>query len=314
MSLSEHEDIVRAAELLRSGGLVAFPTETVYGLGANALDEAAVARIYEAKGRPATSPLIVHVLSIDMARVVSAEWPAHAEALGRRFWPGPLTIVVPRHPRIPALVAAGLDTVAVRVPAHPMAQALLRETGLPIAAPSANRFTQLSPTTAEHVRDGLGDRVDFILDGGPTQVGIESTVISVAGERPSILRPGMISRAAIEAVIGPVATAAGQPATGIAHASPGLHRRHYSPRTPLVLTANRRFPAGRGAYLFLTAPAPAAAHNVEMPSGVEAYAEALYRTLHELDRESWDWIAVERPPDDPQWAAILDRLNRACQK
>jgi L-threonylcarbamoyladenylate synthase len=311
MSLSEQDDIVRAAELLRAGRLVAFPTETVYGLGANALDAAAVARIFEAKGRPATSPVIVHVPSVDLARAIVAEWPTAAEALARRFWPGPLTLVMRKHRRIPEQVTAGLDTVGIRVPAHRLAQALLRAAGLPVAAPSANRFSELSPTTAEHVRESLGERVDFVLDGGPTAVGIESTVLSLAMEPPCILRPGMVSKEDIESVIGPVVVGGADAPAGVGHASPGLHPKHYSPHTRLLLVADGALPAGRGVYVFRTKPAPAAERNVGMPATADAYAAQLYGTLHELDHESWDWIAVEQPPDNSEWAAILDRLRRA---
>ena len=180
-------EIKQAAELLRAGRLVAFPTETVYGLGANALDAQAVARIFEAKGRPLSSPLIVHVDSIGMARGLAGEWPDAAEKLAHRFWPGPLTIIVPKQPVVPDIVTAGLPSVGLRIPAHPVALALLQAVKIPLAAPSANRFTQLSPTTAEHVRESLGHAVDMILDGGPCTVGIESTVISLAGSMPRIL-------------------------------------------------------------------------------------------------------------------------------
>src|SRR5580698_8810367 len=193
-------EIRRAAELLRAGRLVAFPTETVYGLGANALDEAAVRRIFEAKGRPFSSPLIVHVASIEMARALASEWPPQAELLAKRFWPGPLTIVVPRASHVPGVVTAGLPSVGLRIPAHPMARALIEGAQIPVAAPSANRFTELSPTTAENVPEGLAD---MVLDGGPCTVGIESTVVSLAGPTPKILRPGMITQVQIEHIIGP---------------------------------------------------------------------------------------------------------------
>jgi len=305
-------EIERAAELLRHGRLVAFPTETVYGLGANALDPAAVNRIFEAKGRPPTSPLIVHVSSIDMARLVVAEWPSRAELLAQRFWPGPLTLVLKKHAKIAARVTAGLETVGVRVPAHPLALALLREAGVPVAAPSANRFGALSPTRAEHVRASLGDRVDMILDGGATEVGIESTVLSLDGE-PVLLRPGMISRERIEALIGPVRVAPGTPAAG-GHVSPGLHARHYSPATRLVLIGpGESLPAGRGAYVFISTSRPAAM-TVPMPNQPEPYAAALYQTLHELDAAHLDWIAVELPPDGQGWVAIHDRLRRAAAR
>lgn len=288
-------EVQRAAELLRAGRLVAFPTETVYGLGANALDEAAVQKIFDAKGRPHSSPLIVHVASIAMARELALDWPVHAELLAHRFWPGPLTIIVPKRAHIPHLVTAGLPSVGLRIPAHPVAQALLEAAQIPIAAPSANRFTELSPTTAEHVREGLGKRVDMILDGGPCTVGIESTVLSLAAGLPRILRPGMISQTQIEEVIGPVESGAGAE-------SPGQHPRHYSPRTPIILGPP---PAeGRGVHLDLNS----------MPRDPAAYAERLYRLLHNLDHEGHDWISIELPPDTPEWAGIRDRLIRAAHR
>ncbi|HZP24955.1 MAG TPA: L-threonylcarbamoyladenylate synthase [Terriglobales bacterium] len=306
------QEIQRAAALLRAGKLVAFPTETVYGLGANALDEAAVARIFEAKGRPTTSPIIVHVNGVAMARALVIEWPHTAELLARRFWPGPLTLVLKKQPAIPSLVTAGLETVGVRMPAHPVAQALLEAAQLPIAAPSANRFTQLSPTTAQHVREALGDRVDYILDGGPCSVGIESTVLSVAGRVPMLLRPGGISRQQIEAVIGPVAQLNEAPAA--AHPAPGLHPRHYSPRTRLLLVRNGELPrTGTGAYLELKHPPIGAVRElVQMAADAAAYAERLYSTLHRLDALGYDWIAVDTPPDTPEWEAVRDRLRRAA--
>ena len=287
-----------AAELIRFGRLVAFPTETVYGLGANALDAAAVMRIFEAKGRPRTSPLIVHVDSVEMARDLAARWPDAAETLARRYWPGPLSLVVPKGPRIPDIVTAGLPTVALRMPAHPLALELIRAAGVPIAAPSANRFTELSPTAAGHVPEDLAD---YVLDGGPASVGIESTVLSLV-ETPVLLRPGVIPLPEIEALIGPVSLA-GDPAAG-AHASPGMHRRHYRPATPLYLLGpGDRTPEGRGARLRI---------GREMPADARAYAAVLYETLHILDGQGLDWIAVERPPDGPEWAGILDRLRHAA--
>jgi L-threonylcarbamoyladenylate synthase len=287
--LSGPDAIARAAGLLRAGRLVAFPTETVYGLGANALDPAAVRRIFEAKGRPLTSPLIVHVSGIGMARSLASVWPEEAELLAGRFWPGPLTIIVPKQPHVPDLVTAGLPSVGLRMPAHPVALALLEAAGIPLAAPSANRFTELSPTDAEHVRVP----VDLILDGGPCEVGIESTVISLAGPKPRILRPGMIAQPEIEAVIGPVETGAGAE-------SPGQHPKHYSPRTRVVLGDSPR--EGRGVRL----------DRSNMPREAGAYAAQLYRVLHELDEAGYDWIAVEPPPETPEWAGVLDRLRRAA--
>jgi L-threonylcarbamoyladenylate synthase len=284
------EDIARAAELLRGGRLVAIPTETVYGLGANALDDTAVRRIFKAKGRPFSSPLIVHVSDLAMARELALVWSPQAEALAARFWPGPLTIIVPKSDKVPGVVTAELPSVALRMPSHPVALEVIAAAQVPVAAPSANRFTQLSPTTAQHVRDGLGDDVDFVLDGGACSVGIESTVISLAGAVPRILRPGMISRTQIEEVIGPVEVGAGEE-------SPGQHPKHYSPRTRVVI--GEAPSEGRGA-------------RVDMPANPVAAAELLYRKLHELDTQGYDWISIELPPDTPEWAGVRDRIVRAA--
>jgi L-threonylcarbamoyladenylate synthase len=294
-------EIEKAAALIRAGRLVAFPTETVYGLGANALDPAAVERIFEAKRRPKNVPLIVHVASIEMARDLALEWPEMAERLAQAFWPGPLTLIVRKQPRIPAIVTAGLDTVGLRMPAHPIARELVRESGLPIAAPSANRFTELSPVTAQHVRDSLGDAVDMILDGGPCAVGIESTVLSVAGNPPVLFRPGIASAQDIEALIGPI-TRASDPKSG-AHPSPGQHKRHYCPRKPLYLVnANAPLPEGKGVYV----------SRASMPATAVEYAARLYGKLHELEFRDIDWIALERPPAGLEWEAVNDRLRRAA--
>ena len=304
-SVSDIELIRRAAALIREGKLVAFPTETVYGLGANALDARAVERIFRVKGRPCTSPIIVHVESREAAPAFVTTWPSEAEKLAREFWPGPLTLVLPKRACIPDIVTAGLPSVGLRVPANAFALSLLDYAGVPIAAPSANPFSELSPTTAEHVRKSLGGSVDLILDGGPTQVGIESTVLSLAGAKPTLLRPGMISAEQIEAVIGRIEIV-GALNEG-AHPSPGMHPKHYSPRTPLVL----QIPStGRGAYLWRTKSANAA-HSIQMPADPAPYAAALYDTLHRLDDEGFDWIAVEMPPDEPAWTGIRDRLSRA---
>jgi L-threonylcarbamoyladenylate synthase len=293
-----------AAAILRSGGLVAFPTETVYGLGANALDAEAVAKIFELKGRPQGSPLIVHVASTEMARGLVAEWPPLAAQLAQRWWPGPLTLVLPKSPAIPDVVTAGLPTVGLRMPDHPLALELIREAGVPIAAPSANRFTELSPTTAEHVRAAFGDAV-AVLDGGPTRVGIESTVVAVEGDKLTLLRPGMISLGEIEQ--------APEERTdeGAPHPSPGMHPRHYSPRTKLILVEGpRKLPGHDGAYLWHKRPG-LAARSVRLPADPKRYAARLYATLHELDGEGWPWIAVEAVSESPGWAGIRDRLQRA---
>jgi L-threonylcarbamoyladenylate synthase len=307
-------EIEAAARLLRAGRLVAFPTETVYGLGANALDPEAVARIYAVKGRPPTSPLIVHVASIEMAQSLVAKWPDLADCLAQRFWPGPLTLVLEKQPTIPAIVTAGLSTVGLRVPSHPVALALIKAAGVPLAAPSANRFTQLSPTTADHVRRSLGSDVDLILDGGPCEVGIESTVLSLAGPQPVLLRPGGISRAEIEAVIGPV-TIAGD-VSSAAHPSPGMHPRHYSPHTHLLLVEDGRvLEQGKGIYLqYKHPPVRSGIAVVQMPSAAAEYAAVLYDKLHGADAAGYDWIAVDAPPETPDWEAVRDRLYRAASK
>jgi L-threonylcarbamoyladenylate synthase len=293
--------IKEAAESIRAGELVAFPTETVYGLGANALDPAAVANIYDLKGRPPTSPLIVHVASIEMAQALVTEWPPEAGHLARKYWPGPLTLVLPKVSAIPDIVTAGLPTVGIRVPNHPLALALIREARVPLAAPSANRFTGLSPTTAEHVREAFGDAVP-VLDGGHCRVGIESTVVSIESGKIILLRPGMISIEDVETV--------GAPASIAAHPAPGMHHRHYSPRTPLVLSNQ---PDPHGAYLWINHPENTA-RSLQMPSTPEPYAAKLYSTLHDLDREAWPIISVEPPPETVEWAAVLDRLQRASSK
>src|SRR5437763_8542920 len=228
--------IASAADVLRSGGLVAFPTETVYGLGANALDADAVGRIFAAKGRPAANPIIVHVADAAGVGAVVADWPDAAARLAERFWPGPLTLVLPKRDAVPDVVTAGGPTVAVRVPAHPVAHALLRAAGVPVAAPSANRSSELSPTTAGHVLHGLGGRIDLILDAGPCPGGIESTVLDVTNDPPRLLRPGLVTPAQIEAVIGPIQRF-GEPAGSVLR-SPGLLAKHYAPRAPLELAGD----------------------------------------------------------------------------
>jgi L-threonylcarbamoyladenylate synthase len=301
--MASQEEIRKAAELIRAGGLVVFPTETVYGLGANALDASAVKRIYALKGRPATSPLIVHVSSVAQAKELAAEWSEEAEQLAKDYWPGPLTIVVPKRAMIPDEVTAGLPTVGLRMPRHPVALALLREAGVPIAAPSANRFTQLSPTTAQHVREAFGADTPYLLDGGPSEVGLESTVVAVTKDGLEVLRPGM---AFVEDAVDAIT------ADEAAHRSPGQHKKHYSPRTRVLLVRHGRLPEkGHGAYLWIEHKA-AAARAIQMPAKPETYAAQLYRQLHELDREKLDWIAVEMPPETREWAAIRDRLTRAA--
>jgi L-threonylcarbamoyladenylate synthase len=309
--------IARAAEVLRRGGLVAFPTETVYGLGANALDARAVTGIFEAKGRPAFNPLIVHAADVDVARTLVSRWPPVADALAERFWPGPLTLVLPRAAGIPGIVTGGLEDVAVRVPAHPVALALLRASGVPVAAPSANRSTELSPTTAEHVVKALGERVAIVLDGGPTTLGIESTVVDLAGERPRLLRPGMVTIRELEAVIGPLDDRP-LPA-GAAPRAPGQLARHYAPRARLVVCGSdegRRVlessevrPTGA---LVVTATDWPADHVETMPADPAGYAARLYAVLHALDDAGCRLIVAEALPETPGWMALQDRLTRAA--
>lgn len=309
--------IQQAAALLRAGGLVAFPTETVYGLGANALDPEAVARIYAAKRRPSYNPLIVHVPDAAAAQALAADWPAHAAACAAAFWPGPLTLVVAKHARVPDAVTAGLPTVALRVPAHPVAQALLRAAELPVAAPSANRSSELSPTLARHVEKSLEAAVDLILDAGPASVGIESTVIDLSGSAPILLRPGSIPQMALERVLGPVSLpgSAGKP--GEARPSPGMLDRHYAPLAELrlftpcgVLDVRPDYTVGA---LLLTTQVMAQ-FPVRMPADPDGYAQRLYAELHRLDDAGCDLILVERVADTPEWAGVRDRLERAARR
>lgn len=313
------EPLLRAAELLRRGGLVAFPTETVYGLGANALDADAVARIFPAKGRPAHNPVIVHLASAEDARRLVSAWPRSADLLAERFWPGPLTLVLPRAPGVPDVVTAGGPTVAVRVPAHPVALALLRAAQLPVAAPSANRSTRLSPTRAEHVRRDLDGRVDLILDGGPTTGGIESTVLDLTARPPRLLRPGLVDLPSLEAVLGPVARpGAPRDASGPLRA-PGMLARHYSPRTPLAclpdgaaLVEELARAGARVGWVTLTPrPAPAGVLVVPLPPDPAGYAAQLYEALHHLDDADLERIVVDLPPESDEWMAVRDRLARA---
>jgi L-threonylcarbamoyladenylate synthase len=317
--------IKRAAELLRSGRLVAFPTETVYGLGANALDPLAVRKIFEAKGRPSSNPLIVHVA--DSAQLVNAAslWPETAKRLADRFWPGPLTIVVPKCPEVPDEVTAGGPTVALRCPNHPIAQAIIRAAGLPIAAPSANRSTELSPTRAEHVWNSLGGRIDLIIDGGPCPGGIESTVVDVTGDIVRLLRPGPITATMLEEVVGEVLI--GSESTG-ADRSPGQMGKHYSPRTELRLVdwndlnedlreairVGKR--AGVVAFgnpdIHWPKVGDIESSAINLTNDPQIAAAQLYDTFHRLDRLKLDLILVEEPPNTPEWAAIGDRLKRAA--
>jgi len=312
-----------AADVLRRGGLVAFPTETVYGLGANALDASAVARIFAAKGRPSYNPLIVHVPNEAAARELASAWPESASRLARAFWPGPLTVVVRKRDIVPDIVTAGLDSVALRVPAHPIALALLRTSGLPLAAPSANRSMALSPTIARHVVRSLGDRVELILDGGHTNVGIESTVVDLRGEQPVILRPGVINGYELEPYVGAIGLS--PPAAGAApRASPGMLDRHYAPRARVILFESADAPSvlaevararasGTVVGMLLIETRAGGANLLRMPNDALDYARRLYAYLHALDESNCDVIYVERVPAGPEWVGVRDRLERAAR-
>lgn len=307
-----------AAEALCLGGLVAFPTETVYGLGASALDVRAVRRIFAAKGRPPTNPLIVHVADLDQARALAGSWSPVAERLARALWPGPLTLVVPRGAQVPREVTAGLDAVGLRVPAHPVALALLRLAGIPVAAPSANRYTHLSPTTADHVALGLADRLDVLVDAGPCAVGLESTVLDLTGPVPRVLRPGGLPVARIRAIVGDVEVLVGPSGEG-SLPSPGLARRHYAPRARLVtlradeLVAAAAAPGERVAVISRRPlrGLPATVRSEVLPSGAADFGARLYETLHRLDATDVTLVLVEAPPEDEGWLAVVDRLQRA---
>ncbi len=314
----------RASHLVRAGYVVALPTETVYGLAANALAEEAVARIFAIKERPAHNPIIVHVNSIAMARSCVSEWPEVAQKLAQAFWPGPLTLVLPRAASIPGLVTAGGATVGVRWPSHPFIQAVIAECGFPLAAPSANLASRTSPTTAEHVRTALGGKIRLIVDGGRAQVGIESTVLDISVTPPRLLRPGMIHEPALAAVAGVLASASHT--GGGRLKSPGLLRKHYAPRARLVVwawndTEELRLRSAKSGVR--SAKTHIIAHS-RIPSGEgfggvsiiphdpEAFARALYSELHRCDQAGAELIVMEALPESIEWHALSDRLNRAA--
>ena len=327
------QSLDRAARVLMDGGLVAIPTETVYGLAARADDPVAVGKIFAAKGRPATNPLIVHVADTPMARRLAAAWPEAAEKIAQRLWPGPVTVVVPRGPEIPDEVTAGGLTVALRCPEHRLTRRLIEKAGLPLAAPSANRSLAVSPTTAAHVLESLGNRIDLILDGGPCTRGIESTVVDCTSVPPCILRPGPISREQLEAILGQQVALASEPTdprqSASAARSPGMLARHYAPKTPLVMSAAGAthvadlLAAGKRVGWLTTAPdAPeprrlSASRDllvIPMPADPEAFAARLYATLHALDKRELATIVVDEPPDTDAWRAVRDRLTRAAKR
>jgi L-threonylcarbamoyladenylate synthase len=309
------QDIVRAAQVIREGGLVAFPTETVYGLGANALDAVAVAKIFELKGRPRFDPLIVHVASAGELQALVERVPAAARDLIAQFWPGPLSVVLPKRACVPDIVTAGLPSVAVRCPAHPVARRLIELAQVPIAAPSANIFCSVSPTTAQHVVEQFGDRLSHILDGGPCEVGVESTVVSFLEDQPVLLRPGGVTVEQIEAVIGSLrilTRTASQPA------SPGQLPRHYAPTTPLELSND---PPRRGLRVGLLTLGPPASRTgfaaIEVLSERECLREAaanLFAALRRLDALELDYILARPVPETGLGLAILDRMRRASAR
>jgi L-threonylcarbamoyladenylate synthase len=320
----------RAAEVIRGGGLVAIPTETVYGLAADALDADAVEAIFRAKGRPASNPLIVHVADAVMARSLVASWPEPAARIAEALWPGPVTVVVPRSRVVPDIVTAGGSTVAVRCPGLPLTRLLIERAGRPLAAPSANRSEAVSPTTAHHVLEGLGHRVDLILDAGPCRHGIESTVVDCTTVPPRILRPGPLSRSCIEAAVGgPVVDGSHAVEEGTTR-SPGTGARHYAPRTrleapddPPARVADLLRQGLRVGWLTFRAADPgtralAAANDrlivVPADPDPDGFARALFATLHALDRRALDRLVVDLPPSDEPWFAVRDRIRRAARE
>ncbi len=317
--------IAYAADLLKQGRLVAFPTETVYGLGADAGNPDAVARIFKAKGRPADHPLIVHIACIDNLGDWASIVPDAALKLANRFWPGPLTMILNKKSEVPLAVTGGQQTVGLRMPDHPVALALLKSFDGGIAAPSANRFCRISPTQAKHVSEELGDAVDMILDGGACQVGVESTIIDLSGSRPRLLRPGHITCQEIEAVLQtelilPVSVNAVEISAGIR--APGMMKVHYAPTTPAICYPAGQLPQmirqlisndkriGLLSYQLEITPTDQI-RILHLPKQADGYAQRLYAALHELDSLQLDTILVEQPPQTEPWRAINDRLGKA---
>lgn len=314
-------DLERAAKLLRAGELVAFPTETVYGLGADASNPDAVARIFEAKGRPADHPVIVHLSSASLLQDWARNVPGAALRLADAFWPGPLTLVLERASGVSDLITGGQDTIGVRVPNHPVALALLRAFGGALAAPSANRFGRVSPTTADHVIAEFGDEVAAVIDAGPCPVGVESTIVDLTGDRPRLLRPGMIRNAALETVLG---EALERPGAGQGPRASGRLESHYAPSAPVELVAPEALPARVEAAVhsgehpvvlgWSGVPAGEAVTMIAMPRRPLQYARRLYAELRNADARAPDRIVVELPPETAGWDAIRDRLTRAAGK
>ncbi|MBS1156759.1 MAG: threonylcarbamoyl-AMP synthase [Proteobacteria bacterium] len=317
-----NQPIEQALALLAAGELVAIPTETVYGLAADAANPQAVAKIFAAKGRPSDHPLIVHIAGSAQIDDWAIDVPQAARDLAAAFWPGPLTLILKRQPHVPDAVTGGQDTVGLRAPAHPLTHELLVRFGGGLAAPSANKFGHVSPTTAEHVRQEFGAEVPLVLDGGPCLVGVESTIVSLVSDQPMLLRPGGVPREAIEAVLGRPLEHHQKSDTAKIRAS-GLLDSHYAPRTKLITgslpqlveTAHRYYEQGQRAGLILFGESPAAipaAIRVAMPTNPAAYARELYATLRQLDTAGLDLLLLESPPNTPEWLAVNDRLMRAA--
>ena len=312
------ETLRDAAAVLRAGDLVAFPTETVYGLGGLALSPRSLEAIFRAKGRPPSHPLIAHVLDEAAARALASSWPEQASLLAERFWPGPLTLVVGRGPSVPLALSGGKNTVAIRVPAHPVSRGLLAELGEPIAAPSANAYQTLSPTRAEHVARSLGERVSLILDGGPSPLGLESTVIDLTRSQPRVLRPGALPISELRAVLPDLVVDAGTPALESERLSPGQDAVHYAPRAVLVVLPRseailRSRAEGDRAGLVLRGPGRSSAQQRVLPETPEGFGRELFAALHDLDAAGVSLIIVEAPPTDEAWLAVRDRLGRASR-
>jgi L-threonylcarbamoyladenylate synthase len=311
--------IRKAGEIIRAGGLVAFPTETVYGLGANALDEVAVRSIFEAKGRPSNNPVIVHVSSVEQAKTLVAKWPASAQKLADRFWPGPLTFVLPTTYDVPRVVTAGGTTVAIRMPSHPVARAVIEAAGVPVAAPSANASSRISPTSAQHVLRTLDGKIDLVLDGGSTFGGIESTVIDLSQPVPRVLRPGLITLAQLVEVVEDVTDRAIHVAGPLR--SPGMMERHYAPTAPVTLSPPEYAPAMvaalrqknlRVGWLRMGQVDDVSDQFlIPMPLDAAGYAAKLYESLHLVEQMGVERIIIDMPPDLPDWRAVRDRLTRA---
>ena len=296
------ENIAAAGARLRNGELVGMPTETVYGLAASLWRPDAIQRTFDLKGRPADNPLIVHIAHLEQLDAIVADWPGDARRLAERFWPGALTMVLPKRPQVPSVATGGIDTVAVRVPAHPVALRLIDAAGTPLTAPSANPFMGLSPTRAEHVRlPGL----EIVVDGGPCAVGIESTVVDLSGKRPRLLRPGGVPRAQIEAVLGRSLEGAEE---GVRKA-PGSYERHYAPSTPLRLASSLGAKEAG-----LSFDPPGSKLQVQMPTDPAAYGISMYAALHGIDAMGVSEIVVQEPPHSPEWEAVWDRLERAATR